>query len=186
MNDTLYLSLDTETGGLGDEVSILSAHFIVLDYNLNIVDELGLLLKPNDGHYVVNAEALNINKINLIEHDKAALTYSQAGGSLREFLWKHSQNGKIKLIPIGKNVAFDIKKLTDNVLQPKTWNQFVSYRLYDLTGLILFLKRQGKLDLTAPESLEGISKHFNIPIDAHTARGDAVANVEVLRVLEAL
>lgn len=186
MSKALYLPFDTETGGLGDDVSILSAHFAVCDEDMNVLDELSLFTKPNNGQYVVNAEALIINKIDLISHDRIANTYSEAGGLLRDFLWKHSQNGKVKLVPIGKNVGFDIKKVTDNLLGVKTWNQFVSYRLYDITGLVIYLKRQGALPENAPDSLEKLAHYFDIPIDAHTAKGDNLAQIEVLKRLEEL
>lgn len=186
MIDTLYLPFDTETGGLTKESSLLTAHFAVCDAQFNIIDELDLKIKPDDGQYNIAAEALEINKINLIEHDKIALTYSAAGGSLRQFLWTHSKNGKIKLVPVGKNVGFDVEKVTDNILGKKTWSQFVSYRLYDITGLVMYLKRKGKLPQDAPDNLEGLSKYFGLNFVAHTARGDNLAGIEVVKRLEAL
>ena len=186
MIDTLYLPFDCETGGLTKDSSLLSVHFAICDKDFNIVDELELFTKPNDGQYNVAAEALGINHINLIEHDKVALTYSVAGQELRNFLWKYSQNGKIKLVPVGKNVGFDVIKVTDNLLGMKTWNQFVSYRLYDITGIVIFLKRQGKLPLDAPDSLSGLAQFFGIQAEWHTAKGDNLAGIEVVKKLESL
>ena len=186
MNDTLYIPFDTETGGLTEGSSLLTAHFAVCDKDFNIIDELELLTKPNDGQYNVSAQALDVNKINLIEHDKVALSYSEAGQVLRNFLWKYSQNGKIKLIPVGKNVGFDVIKVTDNLLGMKTWNQFVSYRLYDITGIVIFLKRQGKLPQDAPDSLSGMAQFLGIQAEWHTAKGDNYAGIEVVKRLERL
>jgi hypothetical protein len=186
MIDTLYLPFDTETGGLTEESSLLTAHFAVCDSDFNVIDELGLATKPNDGQYNVAAEALTVNKINLIEHDKVAKTYSDAGQELRNFLWKYSQNGKIKLVPVGKNVGFDVIKINNTILGKKTWSVFTSYRLYDITGLVIYLKRKGKLPLDAPDSLSGLGEYFGIKVDWHTARGDNMAGIEVVKKLESL
>lgn len=186
MTKALYLPFDTETGGLGKEVALLSAHFAVCDAQWNLIDELDILSKPNDEQYIVTARALEINKINLIEHDKVALTYSEVGAKLRTFLWKYSDNGKVKLIPMGKNVGFDVTKVTDNYLGAKTWNQFVSYRQYDITTLVIYLKNIGKLPQDAPDSLEGLANYFDIPINAHTAKGDNMAGIAVVKRLETL
>ena len=186
MIDTLYLPFDTETGGITSESSLLSTHLAVCDSSWNIIDELELFTKPNDGQYNVTAEALSINKINLIFHDLVAKTYSEAGQVLRDFLFKHSGNGRVKLVPMGKNVGFDVIKVTDNLLGKKTWNQYVSYRLYDLTGLVMYLKRKGKLAPDAPDSLSGIAKYFGIDAEWHTARGDCLVSIEVVKKLESL
>ena len=186
MSDALYLPFDTETGGLTKDSSLLSVHLAVCDKHFNPIDELELFTKPNDGQYNVSAEALGVNRINLIMHDKVALTYSAAGQELRNFLWKYSENGKVKLVPMGKNIGFDVIKVTDNLLGMKTWNQFVSYRLYDLTGLVIYLKRKGKLAEDAPDSLSKLAEYFGITAEWHTARGDNLAGIEVLKKLESL
>lgn len=110
-----YLVLDTETGGIGPEVSLLSAYFRVLDENLNLLDELELFLKPNDGLYKVTAEALGINKIDLVEHEKKAITYREGGTKLFDFLQRNSMNIKY-FIPEGtdiKDIA-NLRKITES------------------------------------------------------------------------
>lgn len=86
-----YLVTDVETGGF-EGTSLLSAYFGVLDENLNLLDELELFVRPDNRQYVVTAEALAINKINLIEHEKKAVTYKEAGTLLFNFLQKNSTN----------------------------------------------------------------------------------------------
>jgi hypothetical protein len=192
VSEAIFLPFDTETGGIGPKVCILTAHFAVCNSNWDIIDELDLSMKPNETDsngeaiYTVAAKALEINNINLIEHEKTAITYSAAGGKLRDWLWKHSDNGKVKLQPMGKNVAFDVEKVTDNVLGKKTWNQYVSYRCYDITPLITYLKRTGRLALDAPESLEGLARYINFDFTAHTAKGDNYAGIAVMKWLESL
>ena len=185
-SEAIFLPFDTETGGIGPDVSLLTAHFAICDANWNILAELYLAMKPNDGIYKTTAEALTINKIDLINHDKIALTYSESGARLRDFIKLHSQDGKIKLQPMGKNVAFDVLKVTDNILGAKTFNQYVSYRCYDITPLVTFLKRTKRLELNAPESLSGLAEYFGITAKWHTADGDNKAGIEVMKILESL
>lgn len=186
MSKALYLPFDTETGGIRGDVCLLSAHFAVADKDFNILDELDLLVKPDDGHYMLTARALEINKIDIMAHDKVAIEYKKAGGMIRDFIWKHSDNGKIKLMPVGKNVAFDVLKVTDNLLNSKTFHQYVSYRVYDITTLVELVKRAGLLPYGAPDSLEELCHHYEIPIDAHTAKGDNLSGVALVKKLESL
>ena len=186
MSYPFFLALDTETGGLDEDSSLLTAHFAVCDDEWNILNELELNIKPNDSNYTVNARALAINKIDLIDHDNIAITYSEAGSRLRDFLRINSQNGLIKLIPVGKNVAFDIKKINDTLLNSNVFSQYVSYKCYDIGPIVKFLKRTGKLDLGMPESLEGIANKIGINADWHTARGDNIAGIQIIKYLESL
>ena len=93
---TRFLAFDAETGGIGADKALLTLYFIVLNEKFEVLDELDLRIKPNDDIYHVTAEALEINKINLVEHDKVALTDKAAGQVLYPFLEKHSEKGKIK------------------------------------------------------------------------------------------
>src|ERR1035437_5623029 len=159
MSEALYLPFDCESGGIGTDVSLLSVHFAACDKDFNIIDELNLLLKSKEVDdtgstlYRVTASSLAINNINLIEHDKVALHPSKAGQELRQFLWRNSNCGKIKLMPVGKNIGGDVKWVNGHLLGAKTWSEFVSYRHYDITTIVTFLKRKGKLTHDAPESL---------------------------------
>lgn len=112
-----YIALDVETGGIGLDKSLLTAYFAVMDQNMTILDELYLHTKPDDGIYQVTADALRINGINLVDHESVAITYKEAGQKLYSFLSKHSAGGQYKMIPIGHNVAFDIKFLCQSSCQ---------------------------------------------------------------------
>lgn len=192
MSEAIFLPFDCESGGIGKDISLLSVHFAACDEDWNILDELDLIVKPNavddtgSTLYSVTASALSINNIDLIAHDKSAMTYSQAGQVLRDFLVKNSQSGKIKLQPMGKNIGGDVKWVNDHILGAKTFNQYVSYRHYDITGVVTYLKRTGRLDRFAPESLSKLAEYFDIKAEWHTARGDNMAGIEVMRKLESL
>lgn len=192
MSEALYLPFDCESGGIGEEISLLSAHFAACDKDFNVIDELDLLLKPKDKDetgstiYRVTASALAINHIDLIAHDKTAITCSEAGQQLRNFLWKYSDNGKRYLIPVGKNVQGDINWVNNHVLGVNEWRKYVSYRTYDITSLVIYLKKTGRLAPDAPDSLSKLCEYLGITAEWHTARGDNLAGIEVVKKLESL
>lgn len=184
MNDCVYVTLDLETGGIGTECSLLTGYFGFLDANLNTLGSLDIKVKPNDGApYVVQAGGLKVNGINLIEHDQVAITESEAGGQLMVALKKFSQNGKIKLIPIGHNVQFDILFIYEHLLSKKHWDQYVSYRKLDTGTIAQFFKLCGFIPPDKSGSLEYLAELFGVQFKerAHTAESDAMMCVEILQ-----
>lgn len=189
MSTPTYLATDVETGGIGSDVSLLTAYLAVLDENFEIIGELDLAIKPDNKIYHVTAEALRINKINLIAHDAADTTVSpgKAGELMREFLIKHSNNGALKLIPLGHNVAFDMDNLYRNVLNKKEAQNYVSYRTLDTGSTGRFLITVGLIPDTVSGSLGSYVKHFGVKErEAHTARGDVEMTVDLMKEMIAL
>lgn len=190
MSDEKYLAFDTETGGIEPETSLLTAYFGVLNSRLELIDELDLYCKPDDDKpYVVTAGGLEINGINLVQHDRHAITYGLAGKKLRELVIKHSNNGKIKMIPLGHNVHFDITGITTKILSKKNWNQYVSYRVVDTQIYARCLQLKGVIPGDQSVSLGNLITYLNvrgIEGRAHEAKYDALATVEVLRKLNKL
>lgn len=178
--------MDVETGGF-EGTSLLSAYFGVLDSHFRFEEELSLFLRPKNHIYHVTAEALGVNKINLIEHEKTAITYEEGATRLYNFIQLHSTNGQDKLNPLGHNVFFDINRINNDLLSRNSWLQFVSYRLSD-TGVIgNFLKAQGKFPIELSTSLSGYCQYFGIDTSqAHTAKGDCVMTVELYKRMLAL
>lgn len=179
-----YLAFDVESGGTEVEHSLLSVYFVVIDEDLKTVHgELDLLVKPDDGNYVTTAQALEVNKINLLEHDKVAIPESKAGTMLYNFLKEHAPNGTVKLTPLGHNIAFDVQFIKKHLLN-KAFNQYVSYRMLDISSIIQFFKLTGLVSRDLAGSLSEIAAHFgistitNVP---HTAKGDTWMVIEVLR-----
>lgn len=183
MSTRLYLPMDNETGGLAENVSLLSTYLEVVDEKFNVVDALELYTKPNDSVYLVEAGGLEVNKINLIEHDKIAITYSEAGQKLYNFLKKNSNDGKIKLIPVGKNVQFDVLGLQRCLLAKKNMEKFVSYRQIDITGYAMGLQIKGKLPDEMSLSLSSLVEYFGIKLEgnAHEAKYDTQVTMAVWR-----
>jgi DNA polymerase III alpha subunit (gram-positive type) len=178
-----FIAFDCETGGTDPKIhSLLTVYFGIYNNNLILEDSLELSIKPNSGDYVCNGEAMGINKINLIEHDKIAIGYSKAGYLLREFLTKHSLGGKDKLIPVGHNVRFDIDFVTEKLL--KTFNHYVSYRTLDTGSIGQFLKLSGLIPDDNLGGLNTLAKHMRIEIpeeSLHNARVDTNVTVNLLR-----
>lgn len=189
MSKATYLATDVETGGIGPDVSLLTAYVAILDENMEIIDELELAMKPDDKIYHVTAEALAINKINLIEHDKdeRTISFGKAGELLRDLIKLHSEDGKTKLIPLGHNVAFDMDNLYRNVLNKKEAQKYISYRVLDTGSTGRFLITAGLIPETVSGSLGSYVEHFKVEKrEAHTARGDVLMTVDLMKAMIAL
>ena len=185
-----YISLDTETGGIGEDLSLLSVALIVIDgknirdglvNEFDYVDVFNSLLRPDDGVFKVTAEALRINRIDISTLDReTSLTYKEAGSAIYNFLHKLSDHGREKLIPLGKNIYFDLGHIWDKLISRRTWEQFCSYRTIDLSALVETYRLQEKLPPTLDGSLKTVARYFDINIDkCHTALGDAQLNIDV-------
>lgn len=183
----MYIALDIESGGIGHDKSLLTAFFAVLDKDFNELDTFEVNVKPKDKIYHVTAEALGINGINLIEHEAIAHTPDYWKTLLYKFLEKNSNDGKIKLIPIGHNVAFDVKFITespDKLITSNTWKKFVSYRPIDTCSLAQSLRVVGKLPFELSCSLTNLAEFFSISTEgAHTADADVRMTIEVAKKL---
>jgi len=209
----MYIALDNEMGGVTLDYSLLTTYLVVLDENLNKVDELELALKPNDGIYRVCGRAMEVNKIDLKEHDKVAIYYKEAGSLLYQFLNKNASTSRIPLVPgvgkinrltpIGHGIYGDIAFLTHYLMKEETWETFVSYRKLDTQAVAQFLKACGKIPDTVSGSLESLAKHFEIItegangnvsyvglydciVSLHNAKVDTMLTVEVFKKMKEL
>jgi DNA polymerase III alpha subunit (gram-positive type) len=158
----------------------------VLDEDLETVyGELDLKSKPNDGNYLVRGEALGVNGIDIVQHDKEAVTEGKAATLLYEFLEQYASDGSMKLMPIGHGIAHDIEFIKEHLT--KNWNKFVSYRYLDTGGIVQFLKLTGKVPRDLGGSLKELGEYFDVSMSGlHTAKGDTWATIEVLKKLRDL
>lgn len=186
-----YIVFDTEAGGTyANQHSLLTAYFKIVDENFNLIKggELSLSMKPEakkDNHtYHVTAEALEVNGINLIEHEKKSISMSLAKPLLYNFIREHSEDGKHKLIPVGHNIRGDINFLFANLINKGNWQQYVSYRHLDTGTLIQEAQRTGKIPRSVSGSLSSVAKHFKIDfLGAHNAKFDVEMTIEIWKKL---
>lgn len=179
-----FTCLDTETGGIGLDKSLLTAYYGFYIYENQIfrkLDDLYLKIKPDDGIYKVTAEALSINKIDLIEHDKVAIFEKAAGTLLYNKLKAWSDVSKEKITPVGHNVAFDIAQ-TGKLVSKGSWDNFVSYRTIDTGTLAQVLRLTGKIPDNIAGGLGHIAAYYKVSVSgkAHEAPADVEMTIGVL------
>ena len=173
-----YLSVDCEMGGRDLKYSLLTAAFVVFDVHFNWRGTLNLKLKPDDGSYIVNAQGMGVNKIDLIAHDKVAIPYKLAKTPLYEFLKKMTDNMQAKLIPLGHGIKGDIEHVVTNIISQGSWEQFCTYHYIDTSVVLRFLRDCGKLPEDFDGSVGGIAKYFGIQVNEDSLH-DAVVDAEL-------
>ena len=183
------IAFDCETGGLGDDVSLLTVWFGIYNDKFELLDELPLKIRPKDGIYHIQAQALEVNKIDIIEHDMVAITKSEAGKLLFNFLKKNK--GDDILIPVGHNIAGDVRWVNQHLLNADTFNQFCSYRKLDSSTIAMFLMMAGVLTGVKRAGLGNLIERFELDKEiegkAHEERYDAIASImSVKKMLELL
>ncbi len=182
------LGIDTETGGLSDGASLLTLQLSVYSSDAKeLLDSFNIKLKPDPIHgrtvYQIEAEALEINKIDLIEHDKVAITYKESKKLIYDFLFQSSQKYG-KLIPFGQNVAEDIKLITDSTISIDTWNSFCSRKVIDTVALGVFAQLKGKIPFEQSLGLGSVCNHLGISVDLsklHSEEYDVQLNAELIK-----
>ncbi len=181
----MLLGLDCETTGLHVDADILTIYLGVVDQEYKIIQSLDLKVKPNpdDGRsvYSVEPDALRVNKIDLLEHDKNAVTYDEASKLIYQWLQSMYQLFG-KLVPFGNNVQSDIDIVNRLILRKKSWNNFVSPIVIELSTLGQF--NNFLLHERKSLSLSNVAKQFGIEIDEkrlHTAEYDVILGAEVLQ-----
>lgn len=179
----MYLFLDSEFGGLDKEkYSLLTVYLLMTDDNYNVIGDLYLYLKPEDGIYKVCAEALTVNKINLVEHDKIAIPYKQGGSQLYNWLKQLTDNGKVKATVVGHGIYGDVEWIIQYLISRGSWETFTSYRKLDTSAVAQFLKSVGMFPETVSGSLVSLAKYYNVGVDensAHDAKYDTELTFKV-------
>lgn len=180
-----YLTLDIETGGAeSPDTTLLSSAFLVFEDGTEI-DSLILYTGPDKGQpYKVHPKGMEVNSIDLIKHDKVAITYSEAGGRLFQFLKKHSNDGADRLTVVGFGIHSDMEKLYSCLLNKNTFNKFVDYLKIDVSSIVKFLKDAKLLVPEFLESVEGAAKFLNIPHIPHDPASDARATFLIYETLK--
>ena len=175
-----YFLFDTETGGIRKEMSLLTLYGHILDDNLNILDTIDLKIKPDDGVYHVNAQGLEINRINIVEHDRIAKPLSEVKTRFKNYICGWSLN--LKLTPIGHNVRFDVKFVKTHLLED--WDRYFDRRHIDTASVGKFLALSGIVPKLKTYSLSEMAQALMIEVNEdsrHEAKFDADLTLNVLR-----
>lgn len=188
----MYLFMDTETGGLTPDRSLLTASFIPVDKNFGIMPltyfdplmqrtehaECGLYLAIKPETYVIDQEALAVNKINIAEHERDAVPIDMARRLIASFVEAaRKESGKKYLVPAGHNVAFDVQFLKAHIFTEDEWDKLFTYPMLDTAAAARFLNAAGAIDggysLTAMRS-KFLSDDFGV---AHNAEVDNLTTI---------
>jgi hypothetical protein len=177
-----YLILDTESGSRHANSTLLTAYFLVVDAKFHTMGDLYLQLKPEgDDHYIVDAQGLAVNKINLVEHDRVAITCKQAKPLLYGFLKKHA--GMKRLTPLGHATKGDIRRIMDNLMCEGSWEQFATYHFLDTSVILQYLRAIGKMPEDGDGSIVALANYFGVKVDGddHDCRVDTLKTLGVFQ-----
>jgi hypothetical protein len=173
--------MDNEMGGRELKYSLLTSYFMVTDESFNILGDLYLQVKPDDGVYIVSGQGMAVNGINLQEHDKIAIPYKLAKPLLYNFL--KGQAGGEKLTPVGHGVRGDIEHVIDKLISEGSWEQFCTYHYIDTSVVLQFLRACGKMPMDVDGSVTALANYFyiTIPEKMHDARVDTITTCAILK-----
>lgn len=175
--------MDTETGGLKKTETILTMYLgIVNPKDLSIEDEIYLQIKPDNGEYIASEEALMVNGIDLVKHDKEAITESQAAAQILSFFKKHKESEL--LTPLGHNVKFDVEFIHNKLIPTHIWSEYVQSGVEDTMEMGKALKDRGKLPDALSNALGSYAEYFFIKTAGlHDARIDCYTTLKVYKKL---
>lgn len=178
-----YLAFDCETTGLLPNCNVLTVYFVILDEKLNILDELDLKIKHD--YYLVFTKALEINKINLFEHDKIAISKIEARSQIIKFFKKYENKYQI----IGHNIKFDIDMLINNkILMANEINTYFDTCYLDTYKIAQLLKSKKKINKCQSLSLSKLCYYFDINNEFsdnnfHNCKYDTLSTIELFKKL---
>jgi DNA polymerase III epsilon subunit-like protein len=174
------LWMDTETGGFNAEKhSLLTIALAVYDSE-NVIDIKEWKIKHKD--YLITADSLTHNKIDIIEHHKVAKEKEVVVKEIIEFIKINFSEERPALG--GQNIKFDIG-FVDKLFKDckEYWNKYVSHRTIDTCEITRFMFYSGKIteDVAA---LDKAIKYFDIEVDGrHTSSGDILATIKLFEKL---
>jgi DNA polymerase-3 subunit epsilon len=180
------LILDTETGGLNPNCDALLSVGLVVWEDRALLAREEILIKGDPKK--VSTRSLEINGIDLEQHNQVAYSEEEAFGRITRFLKKHFQY--FPVIICGHNVGLDIRFLKSLfLLQGADFAQYFSHRILDTASILQYVGIQMGYDqekLLEFSSSDHAFEFFKINIeekDRHTALGDALATGMLLNQL---
>jgi DNA polymerase III alpha subunit (gram-positive type) len=174
------LIIDTETTGLSHNYNqVLTVGMLHLDINLKKIKFFETdHIKIKHKTYNINKIAMQINKINLEEHNKTALETKDACKKINKFIIKN----ELQEIPlIGHNIGFDLRFLKELYRQNNEEFLF-NMETIDTRDIWNNLKVKGIIPYSLKGSLKTVANHFNIDYShAHDAVNDCKITAGVLQ-----
>jgi len=171
------LFIDTETGGTDPATNSLLSLGLVVWKASEVRASLEILI--DDGVLNVTEKALEINRIDLQEHRKKALSPTVAVKQMDKFINSHFQADE-KIVLGGHNINFDVNFL--NVFLTRNgydFQQRFSHRTVDTSAILFYLYLTGKIKRKLTASQDALD-YFGIVVEGrHTALGDAVATAQL-------
>lgn len=178
----LYFFQDFETGGYAG-TSILSFYGCVTDDKFNVLKEEHFNLRPEDGIYRVEAQALDVNKIDIVKHWQTGISKGVAVQKIHHLIHDGVLWGDSKLFVAGHNVHFDMRHLEALIGEQKI-REYLHRHQLDTGALAVALKHKGKLPADLEISLWGLAKHYGcLPSNKslHEAKTDVETTIKVLK-----
>lgn len=191
-----YLLIDTETGGTNPRIhSLLSVCVTLVSISpieIKELDSIYLETKPADGNYVVSSEALEVNKINLVEHNKTAKPYPSVSLGLARWLIEKyplhkCPRGELGYHYLGWNPEFDVTAMQTHIYDTANERGGLTGKLFsratlDVKSIALLHQSLGLLPPELNISLVDVAKHFNLDVSqAHNSKWDCYLTIEVLK-----
>ena len=173
-----HLLIDSETGGLNAKTdALLQLYMGVVDEHLNIIDECNLYIHSSNLN--ASKEALDVNKINLEEHNMIAMDRTLAYRLTIEFLDRNTEDCILR--PMGHNVKFDLRFL-EALISLETMNKYLSVDVTDTKEIAAQKIRLKEITATRT-NLGEMVRYYGIEFDGqqHSARTDAIATLEVYK-----
>jgi DNA polymerase III alpha subunit (gram-positive type) len=174
-----YLGFDLETGGFDmDNHTINEAYFAIWDEDWNLLEDLHLLLKNDEGLINGSEEAYKITGIDPKEHleNPNTITYSEGRQKLIDMLERHKIPKKRNHYRfLGQNImGFDIPFMERQgfFTQEDRKKCGINHNSLDTTCIVTWLKDIGALPSTVG-NLGSLVKYLELPQGtAHRAKDD--------------
>jgi DNA polymerase III epsilon subunit-like protein len=176
----MYIGIDTETGGFRhDYHCLLTIGIVVVDKALRILKRYELKVKANKRYFT--KAAFNVNKIDIVEHNKTAISKKKAIEFIEDICTQYGYKGKIKLI--GHNIPFDVRFIKHMfTCKKKKFN--ASHSTIDTQHIWRGLIAMKKVNMSSAH-MDDILDYLKIKTigNRHSALTDIENTIKVLRVI---
>jgi DNA polymerase III epsilon subunit-like protein len=174
-----FLGFDLETGGLDRKThTITEAYFAIWNEKWELLEDIHLYLKNDNGEVIGEKEAFDITGINPEEHLKNpdTLTYTEGRTKLLEMLKRHKiPRKRIHYRLLGQNISlFDIPFMQEQgfLTESQSKKAGIAHNCLDSTSIVTWLK---SLDILPSNvgNLSSLVEFFGLPKGtAHRAKDD--------------